>query len=49
MARGSLFELEAQAIMALDLEFITQNGYSEIQDAINECGKPLSGLINSLG
>ena len=48
IARGSLFELEAQALMALDLEFITDDGHSEIQDAVSECGKPLSGLINSL-
>ncbi|MEO1009440.1 MAG: four helix bundle protein [Planctomycetota bacterium] len=48
MARGSLFELESQALVALDLEFLSAEGQSEIQDAINECAKPLSGLIASL-
>jgi four helix bundle protein len=48
ITRGSLFELEAQSLAAMDLEFLAAEGQAALQEAINEVAKPLSGLIRSL-
>jgi four helix bundle protein len=48
MARGSLFELEAQGVVAVDLEFLTVEGAKELSKAIDQAARPLSGLINAI-
>ncbi len=45
MSRASLFELETQAIAALDLGFINEIRHEQLQSAINGVAKPLSGLV----
>jgi four helix bundle protein len=48
VARGSLFELEAQSIVALDLGILRKDDQHALQAGIDSCAKPLSGLIRSL-
>ncbi|GGG53601.1 hypothetical protein GCM10011414_24100 [Croceivirga lutea] len=45
IARGSLFELETQTILASDLEYLPHNE-SEILDEIERVKKLLNGFIN---
>jgi four helix bundle protein len=44
-ARGSLFEVETQAILALRLGFIAQTKHERIAHSIRRTGKALVGLI----
>jgi len=44
-ARGSLFEVEAQTVIAERLEFLMPEETSRIRKRIREAGKALSGLI----
>ena len=43
--RGSLYELETQLYIALDLKFIPEIKLNELIIMIEECRKPLNGLI----
>jgi four helix bundle protein len=45
---GSLSELEAQLIMAYELEFLPHDDLSALTERYNEIGKMLNGLIRSL-
>jgi four helix bundle protein len=45
IARGSLLELETQAFIAGDLEFLTERQTTIIVDAANELARQLNGLI----
>ena len=45
IARGSLYELEAQLFIAVDLEYITEARCNELLARLEECRKLLSGLI----
>jgi four helix bundle protein len=46
ISRGSLFELETQLYIALDLSFISKNIFDEAILQITECKKLLNGFIN---
>jgi four helix bundle protein len=48
MPRGSLFELESQSLAAVDFGFLSPQRQTTLQTAIDECARPLSGLIRSL-
>ena len=46
-ARGSLFELETQIQLALDLGYISTNDAEEITEFCREVGRILNGLIRA--
>lgn len=48
ISKGSLFELRTQHYLALDLEYMTQNEFSELNNLVDEIGKLLNGFINYL-
>lgn len=48
IARGSLYELETQLLIALNLNFIKQNIYNEFDNLIIEIGKMINSLIKKL-
>jgi four helix bundle protein len=48
IARGSLYELETQIIIANELNFITQLNFNEITQIITEESKMLNAFIKSL-
>ncbi|HEY6844563.1 MAG TPA: four helix bundle protein [Thermoanaerobaculia bacterium] len=45
-ARGSLFEIQAQLIVAERLKFIDSARYQALRSAVIRAGRPLSGLID---
>ena len=47
-ARGSLYELETQIIIATDLHYIVPDRKDALSDRITELGRILNGLIASL-
>lgn len=46
IARGSLFELETQFYLSLDLEYINDEKLATISNQITVCKKLLNGFIN---
>jgi four helix bundle protein len=46
VARGSLYEVETQLLIALDLGFITENESNSVTEQITRCKKLLNGFIN---
>ncbi len=46
ISRGSLYELETQIYLALDLGFMNQDEFDTIQNSITKCKKLLNGFIN---
>lgn len=48
IARGSLFELEAQSIVAGDLGYLDHAAVASMSQLIEDVARPLSGLIRSL-
>ena len=48
IARGSLFELETQCLLANDLNFLTESNSDEISKSIKTCLKLHNGFINYL-
>lgn len=48
VARGSLFELESQLIIACRLGYVEQRKYQELEERLKECGRVLAGLIKSI-
>lgn len=46
IARGSLYELETQTYLALDLNYITEQQSTQTIEQISSIGKMLNGLIN---
>ena len=48
VARGSLFELETQVILANDLEYLTEEQTNSLTEDIQQCARILQGLIASL-
>jgi four helix bundle protein len=48
IARGSLHELECQAILAGDLDLMTEAQLTELNQAIRDSARPLQGLLRSL-
>ncbi len=47
-ARGSLYELETQIIIATGLRYITREQQASLIDSVAELGRVLNGLITSL-
>lgn len=45
IARGSLYELETQTIISLDLEYLKVEDFESLAIKINECLKLLNGFI----
>ncbi len=48
IALGSLSELQSQLILALDLNFISENEFSELKLLAEDARKLLNGLIRSI-
>jgi four helix bundle protein len=48
VSQGSSIELEIQLILAMDLEYINEETFSEIESALTTVQKMLNGLINSI-
>ena len=48
IALGSCFEVDSQYILALDLGFVNEADYQEINSEITEIERMLIGLINSI-
>ena len=48
IARGSLMELETHAIISRELHYLSQENFVELQAQIQEIGRMLNGLIQSL-
>lgn len=48
IARGSLFELETQLVIAKELNFISDIKFSEIADLITEESKMLNAFVKTL-
>jgi len=44
-ARGSLFEIQAQAIVASRLGYLDTNTYKRVRSSLTRVAKPLAGLI----
>lgn len=47
-ARGSIFELESQVLIARNLEFLTSAESEDVLERIREVGRILNGLLKSL-
>lgn len=47
VARGSLFELESQAIVSVDLGFLAEEQSHKLTVLVGEVARPLSGLIRA--
>jgi four helix bundle protein len=48
IARGSLAELETQSQLAEELGMLAETPHAEVNSSIQEVGRMLNGLINSL-
>lgn len=46
IARGSLYELETQLYLSLDLEYLAQPTFDTILEQLTSCKKLLHGFIN---
>lgn len=46
MSRGSLYELETQCFIAIDLKYINKDDFEIIFNQIQSCKKLLNGFIN---
>jgi four helix bundle protein len=47
-ARGSLYEVETQLLIAKRLKWVATDDFERLQDEINDVGRLLNGLIRSL-
>jgi len=48
MARGSIYEVETQLVLAKELSFIDHEVFSAVDEAIRESGRVLAGLLRSI-
>ena len=48
-AKGSVFEVETQLLIARDLGYLSDQAAQGLLDRVQEVGRILSGLLNSLG
>ena len=48
IARGSLFEIETQLIIAAELGFVAEHDRRALTDETKQCGRVLSGLLRSI-
>jgi len=46
VSRGSLFELETQLYIALELKYLSENEFNEANEKIIDCKKLIHGFIN---
>ncbi|GDX98953.1 four helix bundle protein [Phycisphaerae bacterium] len=47
-ARGSLYEIDTQALLCVRFAYVSQSTYDAILERVNECGRILAALIRSL-
>lgn len=47
-ARGSLYEIDTQLLIAARLEFLSMSSFQQLESQVNECSRILVGLIRSL-
>jgi four helix bundle protein len=45
-ARGSLFEIQARAIVANRLGFLSDDAHAQLREAIQKAARPLAGLLS---
>ncbi|MCW5755621.1 MAG: four helix bundle protein [Phycisphaeraceae bacterium] len=48
MARGSVFEIDTQLLIARELGYLDQDRHTTIEATSHECGRVLAGLIRSI-
>lgn len=48
MSRGSLFEVETQLLIAVELRYIDHPAFERIESRLHECGRVLAGLLRSV-
>ena len=48
MARGSMYEVETQGLIALELGFVDKDKFDFFEQSIDEAGRVLAGLIRSI-
>lgn len=48
MARGSLYEVETQCVVARELGFMSDEVFQSMDEVITECSKVLFGLLRSV-
>lgn len=48
MARGSLYEVETQCVVARELGFMEDDVFRAMDEVISECGRVLAGLLRSI-
>jgi len=48
VARGSLYEVETQILLASDQGFLPEEHLLELEEVSSECGRVLTGLIRSV-
>ncbi|TLP78822.1 four helix bundle protein [Maribacter sp. ACAM166] len=46
ISRGSLYELETQLFIALDLNYISQEDFNNLNNRVISCKKLINGFIN---
>lgn len=48
MSRASLFEIETQLLIAVELAYVDRSQYESIEGKLHECGRVLAGLLRSV-
>lgn len=48
MARGSIYEVETQGVLALELGFVDQEKFDFFDQSVRDAGRVLAGLIRSI-
>lgn len=48
VARGSVFEMDTQLLIARDLGYLNVEAHRAIEESVHECGRVLAGLIRSI-
>ena len=48
IARGSLFEVDTQLLIATNLGFLNHDQYQQVENQLAETGRVLAGLIKSI-
>ena len=48
IARGSLYEVETQLVIAAELGYLNERDSNELEQVLSECGRVLAGLLRSV-
>jgi len=48
IARGSLFEVDTQLLIATNMGFLSHDQYQQVENQLAETGRVLAGLIKSI-